>query len=89
MGSVIAAGARTPIGRLLGGLAGMSAVQLGGAAIRGALQRAGLAPEDVDYVIMGQVLQAGSGQIPARQAAVLAGVPMTVPVWTPSLSPTS
>ena len=82
MGSVIAAGARTPIGKLLGGLSGLSAVQLGAVAVRGALGRAGLAPEHVDYVVMGQVLQAGSGQIPARQAAVLAGVPMTVPALT-------
>jgi acetyl-CoA C-acetyltransferase len=82
MGSVIVAGARTPIGRLLGGLSGLSAVQLGGTAIRAALERAGLAPEHVDYVVMGQVLQAGSGQIPARQAAALAGVPMTVPALT-------
>jgi acetyl-CoA C-acetyltransferase len=82
MGSVIAAGARTPVGRLLGGLAGQSAAELGGIAIRAALDRAGLAPGQVDYVIMGQVLQAGSGQIPARQAAVHAGIPMTVPALT-------
>ena len=82
MGSVIAAGARTPVGRLLGGLSGRSAVELGGIAIRGALERAGLAVDQVDYVIMGQVLQAGSGQIPARQAAVLAGIPMSVPALT-------
>jgi acetyl-CoA C-acetyltransferase len=82
MSSVIVAGARTPVGRLLGGLAGRSAVELGGIAIRAALERAGLAGDQVDYVIMGQVLQAGSGQIPARQAAVHAGIPMTVPALT-------
>jgi acetyl-CoA C-acetyltransferase len=82
MGSVIAAGARTPVGRLLGGLAGRSAVELGGIAIQAALERSGLAGDQVDYVIMGQVLQAGSGQIPARQAAVRAGIPMTVPALT-------
>ncbi len=81
-GSVIVAGARTPIGRLLGSLAGLSAVDLGGLAIKAALERAGVAPSDVQYVIMGQVLQAGAGQIPSRQAAVRAGVPMTVPSLT-------
>ena len=70
MGSVVVAGARTPIGKLLGGLSGLSAVELGGLAIAAALERAGLRPDQVDYVVMGQVLQAGSGQIPARQAAV-------------------
>ncbi|WP_214106526.1 acetyl-CoA C-acetyltransferase [Acrocarpospora catenulata] len=80
--SVIVAGARTPIGRLLGSLAGLSAVELGGIAIKAALERSGVAPADVQYVIMGQVLQAGAGQIPSRQAAVLAGVPMTVPSLT-------
>ncbi|MEO3855293.1 acetyl-CoA C-acetyltransferase [Acrocarpospora sp. B8E8] len=80
--SVIVAGARTPIGRLLGALAGQSAVELGGIAIKAALERAGVAPADVQYVIMGQVLQAGAGQIPSRQAAVLAGIPMTVPSLT-------
>lgn len=82
MGSVIVSGARTPIGKLLGGLSELSAVQLGAVALRGALQRAGLNPAQLDYVVMGQVLQAGSGQIPARQAAVAAGVPMTVPALT-------
>ena len=77
--TVIVAGARTPIGRLQGSLSGFSAVDLGGIAIKGALDRAGVAPDQVDYVIMGQVLQAGAGQIPARQAAVKAGIPMTVP----------
>ncbi|MFF4411040.1 acetyl-CoA C-acetyltransferase [Streptosporangium sp. NPDC001559] len=81
-GSVIVAGARTPIGRLLGSLSGLSAVELGGIAIKAALERSGVAPEAVQYVIMGQVLQAGAGQIPARQAAVKAGIPMTVPSLT-------
>jgi acetyl-CoA C-acetyltransferase len=81
-GSVILAGARTPIGKLSGSLAGFSAAQLGGVAIKAALERAGIAPEDVDYVFMGQVLQAGTGQITARQAAVEAGIPMTVPATT-------
>jgi acetyl-CoA C-acetyltransferase len=76
---VIIGGARTGIGRLLGSLAGFSAADLGGFAIKGALDRAGLAPDQVDYVIMGHVLQAGAGQITARQAAVKAGIPMTVP----------
>jgi acetyl-CoA C-acetyltransferase len=81
-GSVIVAGARTPIGKLLGGLSTLSAVDLGGIAIRAALERAGLTGTDVDYVIMGQVLQAGAGQIPARQAAVAGGIPMSVPALT-------
>ncbi|MFI6508257.1 acetyl-CoA C-acetyltransferase [Streptosporangium sp. NPDC050855] len=81
-GSVIVAGARTPIGRLLGSLSGLSAAELGGIAIKAALERAGVAPDAVQYVIMGQVLQAGTGQIPARQAAVKAGIPMTVPSLT-------
>ncbi|MEV0147298.1 MULTISPECIES: acetyl-CoA C-acetyltransferase [unclassified Nonomuraea] len=81
-GSVIVAGARTPIGRLLGALSGLPAVELGGIAIKAALERAGVAPADVEYVIMGQVLQAGAGQIPSRQAAVRAGIPMTVPSVT-------
>ncbi|GAA3175741.1 acetyl-CoA C-acetyltransferase [Nonomuraea roseoviolacea] len=81
-GSVIVAGARTPIGRLLGALSGLPAVELGGIAIKAALERAGVAPEAVEYVIMGQVLQAGAGQIPSRQAAVKAGIPMTVPSIT-------
>lgn len=80
--SVIVAGARTPIGRLLGSLAGVTAVDLGGIAIKAALERAGVAPDQVQYVIMGQVLQAGAGQIPSRQAAVKAGIPMTVPSLT-------
>ncbi len=76
---VIIGGARTGIGRLLGSLAGFSAADLGGFAIKGALDRAGVRPDQVDYVIMGHVLQAGAGQITARQAAVKAGIPMTTP----------
>jgi acetyl-CoA C-acetyltransferase len=81
-GSLIVSGARTPIGRLNGALASLSAADLGGVAIKAALERAGVAPEQVDYVLMGQVLLAGAGQIPARQAAVKAGIPMTVPATT-------
>lgn len=81
-GSVIVAGARTPIGRLLGGLKSFSGADLGGFAIKGALEKAGVSGDQVDYVIMGQVLQAGAGQIPARQAATKAGVPMSVPAIT-------
>ncbi|WP_420122064.1 acetyl-CoA C-acetyltransferase [Nakamurella sp.] len=80
--SVIVAGSRTPIGRFNGALASVSAAELGGIAIKGALERAGLAGSDVDYVIMGEVLQAGVGQIPARQAAAKAGIPMDVPAIT-------
>ncbi|MEV7966188.1 acetyl-CoA C-acetyltransferase [Sphaerisporangium sp. NPDC088356] len=80
--SVIVAGARTPIGRLLGSLSDLSAVELGGLAIKAALERSGVAPELVQYVIMGQVIQAGAGQIPSRQAAVKAGIPMSVPSLT-------
>ncbi|ARQ68406.1 acetyl-CoA C-acetyltransferase [Streptomyces marincola] len=80
--SVIVAGARTPMGRLLGSLSSFSGAELGGFAIRAALERAGVAADRVRYVIMGQVLQAGAGQIPARQAAVRAGIPMTVPALT-------
>ena len=79
---VIIGGARTGIGRLLGSLANFSAAELGGFAIKGALDRAGVDPGQVDYVIMGHVLQAGAGQITARQAAVKAGIPMTVPATT-------
>ena len=78
-GSVIVAGARTPMGRLQGSLKSFSGTDLGGFAIKAALERAGVAPEQVDYVIMGQVLQAGAGQITARQAAVKAGIPWTCP----------
>src|SRR5437764_4054857 len=81
-GSVIVAGARTPIGKLSGALASFSAMDLGGFAIRAALERAGVKPEQVDYVFMGQVLQAGAGQSTARQAAVKAGIPMAVPATT-------
>jgi acetyl-CoA C-acetyltransferase len=80
--SVIVAGARTPIGRLLGSLKDFSAARLGGIAIKGALERAGVAPEQVDYVIMGHVLQAGAGQNPARSAAIAGGIPMNVPSMT-------
>ncbi|MEV8486981.1 acetyl-CoA C-acyltransferase, partial [Streptomyces sp. NPDC052095] len=80
--SVIVAGARTPIGKLLGAFSGLQAVDLGGIAIKAALERARVAPEAVQYVIMGQVLQAGAGQIPSRQAATKAGIPMTVPSIT-------
>jgi acetyl-CoA C-acetyltransferase len=78
-GSVIVAGARTPMGRLLGSLKDFSGAQLGGFAIKAALERAGVRPGQIQYVIMGQVLTAGAGQIPARQAAVAAGIPMDVP----------
>src|SRR5690242_16743893 len=81
-GSVIVAGARTPMGRLLGSLKGFSGADLGAVAIKGALDKAGVAPDQVDYVVMGQVLQAGAGQIPARQAAAKAGIPMNVPALT-------
>jgi acetyl-CoA C-acetyltransferase len=81
-GSVIVSGARTPIGKLSGALAGFSAMDLGGIAIKGALERAGIGADQVDYVVMGQVLQAGQGQITARQAAVKAGIPMGVPALT-------
>ena len=80
--TVLVAGARTPIGRLSGGLAAFTAMDLGGIAIEAALQRAGVAGDQVDYVIMGQVLQAGQGQITARQAAVKGGIPMSVPSLT-------
>jgi acetyl-CoA C-acetyltransferase len=78
-GSVIVSGARTPIGKLSGAFAGLSAAELGGAAIAAALHRAGLRPDQVDYVYMGQVLQAGQGQLTARQAANKAGIPLTTP----------
>jgi acetyl-CoA C-acetyltransferase len=81
-GSVIVAGARTPIGKMSGAFAGFTAMDLGGFAIAAALERAGISPEDVDYVFMGQVLLAGQGQITARQAATKAGIPMTVPATT-------
>jgi acetyl-CoA C-acetyltransferase len=77
--SVIVGAARTPFGRLGGGLAGHPATELGAIAIRAALERAGIEPHEPDYVIMGQVLQGGAGQAPARQAAVGAGLPLEVP----------
>lgn len=80
--SVIVAGARTPIGRLLGSLKDFSAADLGAAAVSAALDRAGITGDQVEYVILGQVLQAGAGQIPSRQAAVKAGIPMSVPSVT-------
>ncbi len=80
--SVIVAGARTPIGRLLGGLKSLSAAELGGVAIKGALEKAGVSPEQVDYLIMGQVIQAGAGQNPARTAGLAAGLPQGVPSIT-------
>jgi acetyl-CoA C-acetyltransferase len=81
-GSVIVSSARTPIGKLSGALTSLTAMDLGGEAIKAALERGGVGPEQVDYVIMGQVLQAGQGQITARQAAGKAGIPMTVPALT-------
>ena len=81
-GAVIVGAARTPIGKLLGALSDFKATDLGGIAIKAVLERAQAQPTDVDYVIMGQVLQAGAGQIPARQAAVKAGIPMSVPALT-------
>jgi acetyl-CoA C-acetyltransferase len=80
--SVIVSGARTPMGRLLGNLKNVPATTLGGYAIEAALERGGVRPDQVEYVIMGQVLQAGAGQITARQAAVAAGIPMTTPALT-------
>ncbi len=80
--SVIVAGARTPIGRLLGGLKSLDAAALGGVAITGALEKAGVSPDQVDYVIMGQVVQAGAGQNPSRTAAVAGGIPMSTPSIT-------
>ncbi len=81
-GSLIIAGARTPIGKMSGAFAGLTAMDLGGVAIKAALERAGVDPQEVDYIFMGHVLQAGQGQITARQAAVKAGIPMTVPSTT-------
>jgi acetyl-CoA C-acetyltransferase len=80
--AVITGGARTGVGRLLGSLSGFTAAELGGIAIKAALERAGVTGDQVEYVIMGQVLQAGAGQVPARQAAVAGGIPMTVPATT-------
>ena len=81
-GSVIVAGARTPIGRLLGGLKGLSAADLGGVAIKGALEKAGVTADQVDYLIMGQVILAGAGQNPARAAGIAGGLPLGVPSIT-------
>jgi acetyl-CoA C-acetyltransferase len=81
-GSVIVAGARTPIGRLLGGLSSQTAADLGGVAVRGALEKAGISGDQVEYVILGQVIQAGAGQITARQAAHKGGIPLDVPALT-------
>ena len=81
-GSVIVGGARTPIGKLSGALKGFTAMDLGGFAISAALERSGITGDQVDYVIMGHVIQAGAGQITARQAAVKAGIPMGVPAVT-------
>jgi len=81
-GSVIVAGARTPIGRLLGGLKTLSAAELGGVAIKGALEKAGVSGDQVDYLIMGQVILAGAGQNPARTAGVAAGLPLSLPSIT-------
>ena len=81
-GSVILTGARTPIGKLSGSLAGFEATDLGAIAIKAALERAGLSPEQIDYVFMGQVLLGGAGQMTARQAAVKAGIPLSVPATT-------
>ena len=81
-GTYIVAGARTPIGKLSGGLASFSATDLGGLAIKAALDRSGVTPEQVDFVFMGHVLQAGAGQITARQAASAAGIPMSTPATT-------
>ncbi len=78
-GSYLVAGARTPIGKMSGALAPFSAAELGGIAIKAALERAGVSPDQVDYVFMGQVLMANQGQIPARQAAVKAGIPLSTP----------
>ncbi len=78
-GSVIIAGARTPIGKLSGAFSSLSATDLGGVAIAGALERAGITGDQVDYVFVGHVLQAGAGQIPSRQAATKGGIPMSVP----------
>ena len=92
--SVIVSGARTPMGRLLGSLKDFSAAQLGGVAIAGALERGGVSPDAVEYVIMGHVVQAGAGQNTARQASVAGGISMDVPapgwlriaIWPPSIS---
>src|SRR6476659_2565388 len=81
-GSVIVNGARTPMGRLMGSLKDFSGADLGGFAIKAALERSGVSADQVQYVIIGQVLQAGAGQIPARHAAYKAGIPLNVPALT-------
>src|SRR5262249_47479023 len=81
-GSVIVSSARTPVGKLSGSLSTLAATDLGAHAIRAALERGDVGPEQVDYVIMGQVIQAGAGQSPARQAAAAAGIPLTTPANT-------
>ena len=81
-GSVIISGARTPIGKLSGAFVTLSAVELGAIAITAALERASVSPDQVDYVYMGQILQAGQGQLTARQAAAKAGIPLTTPAMT-------
>src|SRR5210317_726798 len=81
-GAVVLAGARTPMGRLQGSLAGQSAADLGGVAIAAAIERSRMPAEDIDYVIMGQVLQAGTGQNAARQAAIKGGLGMGIPALT-------
>src|SRR3954462_1698513 len=81
-GSVIVAGVRTPIGRLLGGLKSLSAAELGGVAIKAALEKAGVSGDRVDYLIMGQVILAGAGQNPARTAGIHAGLPLSLPSIT-------
>jgi acetyl-CoA C-acetyltransferase len=81
-GSVIVAGVRTPIGRLLGGLKSLTAAELGGVAIKGALEKAGVSGDQVDYLIMGQVILAGAGQNPARTAGIHAGLPLSLPSIT-------
>src|SRR6266571_1111671 len=80
--SVIVAGARTPIGKFRGALSGLRAVDLGGTAIRAAIERSGVRPEQIDYTIMGHVIQAGAGQITSRQAAIAGGVPKETPALT-------
>ncbi|HEX5521664.1 MAG TPA: beta-ketoacyl synthase N-terminal-like domain-containing protein, partial [Longimicrobiaceae bacterium] len=80
--AVIVGAARTPIGKFLGALSPLSAPELGAVAIRAALERSGVGPEDIDQAVMGNVLQAGVGQAPARQAALAGGVPDAVPAYT-------
>src|SRR6266851_9766313 len=80
--TVILGAARTPIGKMGGGLSTLEATELGGIAIAAALERAEVAPEQVEHVVMGQVLQAGQGQIPSRQAQIKAGIPKEVPSET-------